>query len=193
MKYELKNGLPENFVYAASTVVTYRREFTQEADGLVNARIELEDKKAAYQDYEYISAVEKERAALPVTLEVECSFDRFGAPLIVFSEEMTETETGWREYGEHYEVVLFESGINIWHITPKPEGGQQVEGLCKARLPFEAGKWEKLTVRLTRDGIEAQAGELTAKAEVKLPKKMYAGFTACEGINHFRYFSREEI
>ena len=193
MKYELKNGLPENFVYAASTIVIYRREFAQEADGLVNARIELEDRKAAYQDFEYISVVEKERVKLPVELEVECSFDKFGAPLIVFSEEMTEKENGWKEYGEHYEVVLFESGINIWHITPKKEGGQQVEALCKARLPFEAGKWEQLTVRLTRDGMEAQAGELTAKVEIALPEKMYAGFTACEGINHFRYYSREEI
>ena len=135
----------------------------------------------------------KERVKLPVELEVEYSFDKFGAPLIVFSEEMTEKENGWKEYGEHYEVVLFESGINIWHITPKKEGGQQVEALCKARLPFEAGKWEKLTVRLTRDGMEAQAGELTAKVEIALPEKMYAGFTACEGINHFRYYSREEI
>lgn len=68
-----------------------------------------------------------------------------------------------------------------------------MEGLCKARLPFEAGKWAKLTVRLTRGGIEAAAGELTAKAEVRLPEKMYVGFTACEGINHFRYFARKEI
>ena len=193
MKYELKNGLPENFVYAASTIVSYRREFTREAEGLVNERIELVDNKAAYRDFEYISVVEKERVQLPVKLEVECSFDAFGAPLIVFSEEMTEKENGWREYGEHYEVVLFESGINIWHITPKKEGGQQVKALCKARLPFEAGKWEKLTVKLTRDGMEAQAGELTARVECRLPERMYAGFTACEGINHFRYYEREEI
>ena len=193
MRYELKNGLPENFVYAASTVVTYRREFGVDENGLVNGRIELEDKKAAYQDFEYISAVEEERVKLPVELETECSFDKFGAPLIVFSEDMTQKENGWREYGEHYEVVLYESGINIWHITLKPEGGQKAEALCRARLPFEAGKWEKLKVVLTADGIYAKAGELEAKAVCSLPEKMYAGFTACEGINHFRTFSREEI
>jgi len=193
MKYDLKNGLPENFIYAASTVVSYRRELTREAGGVVDGRIDLDDPKAAYRDYEYISAVGRERVKLPAVITVECSFDSFGAPLVVFSETMTEKENGWKEYGEHYEVVLFESGINIWHITPKKEGGQQVEALCKARLPFEAGKWEKLTVRLTRDGMEAQAGELTAKVEIALPEKMYAGFTACEGINHFRYYSREEI
>lgn len=193
MRYDFKNGLPENFVYAASNIVTYRREFQQEADGLVNGRIELEDKKAAYQDYEYISAVDKERVKLPVMLETECSFDKFGAPLIVFSETMTEAENGWKVFGEHYEVVLFESGINIWHLTPKEEGGQQVEAMCKARLPFPEGEMTKLTVKLTRDGIEAQAGELTAKVECRLPEWMHVGFTACEGINHFRYFAAESI
>lgn len=193
MKYELKNGLPENFVYAASTIVTYRREFTQEAEGLVNARIELEDKKAAYQDYEYISVVGREPVEVPVLLKTECSFDKFGAPLIVFSEEITEKENGWKEYGEHYEVVLFESGINIWHITPKKEGGQQVEAMCKARLPFAAGEMTELSVKLTRDGIEAQAGELVAKVSCSLPERMHVGFTACEGINHFRSFSAENI
>lgn len=189
MKYDLQKGLPEQFVYAASTVVTYRREFTQEAGGLVNARIELADKKAAYQDYEYISVVEKERVKLPVVLEIECSFDSFGAPLIVFSETMQQLENGWRVYGEHYEAVLYEGGINIWHITPKADGGQQVEALCKAKLPFEAGKMTRLTVKLTKDGVEAQAGELIAKGECALPEKMYVGFTACEGINHFSSFA----
>ena len=85
MKYELKNGLPENFVYARSTVVGYKAEFKQETDGLGNGRIELEDPNAAYRDYEYISAVDREPVKLPVVLETECSFDAFGAPLIVFS------------------------------------------------------------------------------------------------------------
>ena len=193
MKYELKNGLPENFVYAASAVVSYRAEFRQEEGGLVNARIELEDKKAASQDFEYISVVEKERVKLPVELEVECSFDKFGAPLIVFSEEMNEKENGWKEYGEHYEAVLYEGGINMWHITPKKEGGQKVEAVVKAKHAYPAGTWLTMTVKLTRDGIEAQCGGFTARGECSLPEEMYVGFTACEGINHFRRFETESI
>lgn len=189
MKYDLKKGLPENFVYAASTVVSYRREFGRDEAGLVNGRIDLEDPQAKYRDFEYVSAVAEERAALPVIVETECSFDSFGAPLIVFSETMQQLENGWRVYGEHYEAVLYEGGINIWHITPKADGGQQVEALCKAKLPFEAGKMTRLTVKLTKDGVEAQAGELIAKGECALPEKMYVGFTACEGINHFSSFA----
>lgn len=193
MKYDLKNGLPEGFIYAASTVVTYRREFTREAEGLVNARIELEDKKAAYQDYEYISAVAGERMKLPVRVTVECSFDAFGAPLIVFSETMTEKENGWKEYGEHYEAVLYEGGINMWHIMPRPEGGQKVEAVVKAKNTYPAGKKLTMVVDITRDGVVAECEGFIAKGECSLPEEMYVGFTACEGINHFTRFEAESI
>lgn len=193
MKYDLSKGLPENFVYAVSTIVTYRREFTREEGGLVNDRIELEDKSAAYQDYEYISVVEKEPVKLPVELKCECSFDHYGAPLIIFSEALNEDGDGQYVYGRHYEVVLWEKGINFWDLTPKAEGGQETVSLLRAEKPFPAGVMTEMTVKLTRDGIEAQAGGLVAKAECSLPEKMYVGFTACEGINHFRSFSREEI
>ena len=193
MKYDLKNGLPESFIYAASTVVSYRREFTRETGGVVNGRIDLDDPKAAYRDYEYISAVGRERVKLPAVITVECSFDSFGAPLVVFSETMTEKENGWKEYGEHYEAVLYEGGINMWHITPKKEGGQKVEAVVKAKHAYPAGTWLTMTVKLTRDGIEAQCGGFTARGECSLPEEMYVGFTACEGINHFRRFETESI
>ena len=193
MKWDLKGGLPEGFVYAASTVVSYRREFKLDENGVVNGRIDLKDPKAAYRDYEYISAVYRERMKLPVRIETECSFDAFGAPLIVFSETMTQKENGWREYGEHFEAVLYEGGINMWHITPKQEGGQQVEAVCKAKNAYPAGKLTRLTVTLRQDGIEAEADGFTAKGECSLPEEMYVGFTACEGINRFSSFSAEEI
>lgn len=173
--------------------MSYWAEFQREEAGLVNGRIELEDKSAAYQDYEYISVVEKEPASLPVELTTECSFDAYGAPLIIFSEALNEAGDGRYVYGKHYEVVLWEKGINFWQLEPKEEGGQKTTSLIRAETPFPAGVTTKLTVRLTRNGIEAQAGGLTAKVDCSLPEKMYVGFTACEGINHFASFSREEI
>jgi len=192
MKYELKNGLPENFVYAASAVVSYRAEFRQEEGGLVNGRIDIADPKEKYRDYEYISVVEKEMVELPVVLETECSFDRYGAPLILFAESMEEREDGRLVYGKHYEAVLWENGINLWQLEPVGEKDQKVTNLCRAAAPFEPGAMTRLTVRLDRDGFTAQAGELIAKGECSLPEKMYVGFTACEGINHFRSFSIEK-
>lgn len=189
MKYDLSKGLPENFLYAASTIVHYRAEFHQEDGALVNETIKLEDLKAAYQNYAYISVVDKDPVALPVEMEVECAFDKYGAPLIVFSESIHELENGDMQFGTHYEAVLYESGINLWHLTPQEDGTQKTVNLCRAKLPFPAGEKLTMKVRLTREGIEAVCGELTAKAEIALPEKMYVGFTACEGINRFYSFS----
>lgn len=189
MKYDLRNGLPENFIYAASTLVDYRVKFHQEGEALVNEAIHLENPEAAFQDYAYISAVGCDMVTLPVEMEVECSFDRFGAPLIVFAESLRELENGDMQYGTHYEAVLYENGINLWHLTPLADGKQQTVSLCKARLPFPAGERLTMKVRLTRDGIEAQCGELVAQSRICLPEKMYVGITACEGINRFYSFS----
>lgn len=192
MRYELKDGLPENFVYARSTIVTYWAKFRREEDGLVNGRIDLEDKSAAYQDYEYVSAVEREAVFLPVEISMECSFESYGAPLIIFSEALNEGRDGGYIYGRHYEAVLWEKGINIWQIEPNEDGGQKTSALCRAEQPFQAGRKTKLTVRLTREGIEARADECVARAKCSLPERMYVGFTACEGINRFSWFSVEK-
>lgn len=193
MEFVLRNGLPGGFAYAASTVVSYRAEFKTDAEGVVNGRIDLPDPEAAYRDYEYISAVWGEPVRLPATITVECAFEAFGAPLVVFSERLEESEDGWKTYGEHYEAVLYEGGINMWHIVPKPEGGQQVAAIEKAKHEFSAGDWHTMTVRLTREGIEARCGTFEARGKVRLPEKMYVGFTACEGINRFRRFAIESI
>lgn len=193
MKYDLKTGLPENFVYARSNLLSYWAEFVRDETGLVNVRIELEDENASYPDFAYTSVVEKEPVALPVELKCVCSFDAFGAPLIIFSEALNPDGEGGFVYGKHYEAVLWEKGINLWQLEPKQEGGQKTTSLCRAEMPFPAGVMTELTVRLTRNGIEAQAGELIAKAECSLPEKMYVGFTACEGINHFASFERTAL
>ena len=193
MKYDLSKGLPENFVYAASSIVHYRVKFHQEGDALVNETIKLEDPKAAYQNFAYISAVDKEPVALPVELEVECSFDKYGAPLIIFSESLHKLENGETQFGTHYEAVLYENGINLWHLTPQEDGTQKTANLCRAKLPFPAGEKLTMKVRLTREGIEAVCGELTATADIALPEKMYVDITACEGINKFYSFSVESI
>lgn len=190
MKYELKNGLGDEFVYAASGKVPYRADFWQEADGVSNA---YPVPPEGWDDYQYVSAVLRQPVRLPVRLAIETRFDAFGAPLAVFSEELTPLPDGRLQYGVHYEAVLYEGGINLWKIEPQAEGGQRVTALCKAKLPFPANTWTRLTVEITPAGITAWAGELTAQADCALPEQLFVGFTACEGINHFRTFEADEL
>ena len=189
MKYDLKNGLGEEFVYAASGKVPYRPPFWQEADGVSN---DYPTPPEGWDNYQYVSAVLKSPVKLPVRLAIDTRFDAFGAPLIVFAEKLDTLPDGRLQYGKHYEAVLYEGGINLWQIEPQGGDKQRVTALCKAKLPFPANTWTRLECEITLEGIAARAGELTAQAECALPDTLFVGFTACEGINHFRTFEVEE-
>ncbi len=189
MRWDLRKGLPESFLYAASGKVAYRAEFQREETGIVNARMTLPDGKETYQ---YISAVNATPVALPAVLTIETSFDAYGAPLIVLAEEIRALSDGRREYGTHYEAVLYEGGINLWKLEPKPEGGCLVTSLCRAKGSIPAGNRLTLNVRATRAGIRAWSDSVTAEAACPLPETLYCGLTACEGINHFCAYAVEE-
>lgn len=189
MKYDLKNGLGEEFVYAASGKVPYRPPFWQEADGVSN---DYPTPPEGWDNYQYVSAVLKSPVRLPVRLAIDTRFDSYGAPLIVFAERLDTLPDGRLQYGKHYEAVLYEGGINLWQIEPQGGERQRVTALCKAKLPFPADTWTRLECEITPEGIVARAGELTAQAECALPDTLFVGFTACEGINHFRAFEVEE-
>mgnify|MGYP004476250721 FL=1 len=189
MKYDLKNGLGEEFVYAASGKVPYRPPFWQEADGVSN---DYPTPPEGWDNYQYVSAVLKSPVKLPVRLAIDTRFDSYGAPLIVFAEKLDTLPDGRLQYGKHYEAVLYEGGINLWQIEPQGGDKQRVTALCKAKLPFPANTWTRLECEITPEGIVARAGELTAQAECALPETLFVGFTACEGINHFRSFEVEE-
>ena len=189
MKYDLKNGLGEEFVYAASGKVPYRPPFWQEADGVSN---DYPTPPEGWDNYQYVSAVLKSPVKLPVRLAIDTRFDAFGAPLIVFAEKLDTLPDGRLQYGKHYEAVLYEGGINLWQIEPQGGDKQRVTALCKAKLPFPANTWTRLECEITLEGIAARAGELTAQAECALPDTLFVGFTACEGVNHFRSFEVEE-
>ena len=189
MKYDLKNGLGEEFVYAASGKVPYRPPFWQEADGVSN---DYPTPPEGWDNYQYVSAVLEAPVKLPVRLAIDTRFDAFGAPLIVFAEKLDTLPDGRLQYGKHYEAVLYEGGINLWQIEPQGGDKQRVTALCKAKLPFPANTWTRLECEITPEGIVARAGELTAQAQCALPETLFVGFTACEGVNHFRSFEVEE-
>lgn len=189
MKYDLKNGLGADFVYAASGKVPYRPPFWQEADGVSN---DYPTPPEGWDNYQYVSAVLKSPVKLPVRLAIDTRFDAFGAPLIVFGEKLDTLPDGRLQYGKHYEAVLYEGGINLWQIEPQGGDKQRVTALCKAKLPFPANTWTRLECEITPEGIVARAGELTAQAQCALPETLFVGFTACEGVNHFRSFEVEE-
>ena len=157
----------------------------QEKDHIVN------DINPENGEFDYISLVTEEKYKTGVQLETRCSFDSFGAPLIVLSDDILKNDKGEWQFGIHYEVVLYEQGINVWEINYHPDVMvvHQILG-----LEFEVSEKEihTLSVKILDQmlDISMEGHHVLVQAE-KLPKEFHVGITMCEGINRFYEFSIE--
>ena len=158
-------------------------DFTYEDDCLKNKLLPKE--QAIVDDFEYISVVSKEGFA-PENLwvELDCKFDSFGAPCMVFSGEWEKNEKGLNVYQHHYEFCGYERGLNVWDID-STSGTLQARPAAKTLFPMVTN--EKFTIRgeFFNGYVKAIVGDYSVQIPLKLPEKIHIGFTACEGINSF--------
>lgn len=186
MKIDFAKGQwdPKEFDRITSLRTDCRVDFMQEEEGVVNDDRSLPKGSG---EYHYISILHKEPLTSPVTLETVCEFDEYGAPLLVLTDDLVQTEDGFPAYGHHFEIVAFEEGFNIWELngTDKPFkaaiGRYSVP--CKEKVTLTA------TIDVEKDTIIVTMCGETIKCHVEhLPHTFRAGITACEGINRFYTF-----
>lgn len=127
-----------------------------------------------------------------VTISSRMEFTDQMAPLIVLAAPPEINKDGIPEYREHWEIVLFNEGINVWHHqyrNSKP--GWTLDGYMKKTLKphtiydlqVQVVQHDTLNeLRVKCDGSEF--GFVLAN----LPKEFHAGITGCEGINYFYDF-----
>ena len=176
-------AIEKDFMYVFSPASRSFVPFTFENGQAINRYDE------SIKDYEYISIVTKEKYTDGVTFRTKCSFDSFGAPLIVLSDDISIDESGRSKYGLHFEVVAYEKGCNVWHIVPFPE---RVERPIKAEKiafsNFVITEKSEIDLSVTiKDGkicVEINGERLVAESP-DIPKEFHIGITACGGINRF--------
>ncbi len=146
--------------------------------------------------YEYISILEKKLRKSGCTVSTRCTFETFGAPLLVFTNDVTVDKDGNYRYGEHYEVVAYEKGCNVWHIIPAPEGSEKkVIPTLIGQLQFtiENNEMTDITVKFEGKTMKINMNGKTLDLEIpNFPDEFRAGITACEGINRFYDFVIED-
>ena len=180
-KENLKN-IENEFFYTYSPVCKEYKKFTYEESCIKNLRSDEID------DYEYISILSKEKLSEGDVIHAKCSFEKFGAPLIVISDDVRDCGKV-KKYGLHFEVVAWEKGCNVWHIVPWPERRERpIKSTLIATKEFavEGGSICDIAVSIKNKQlfIKINGYELEV-AHKDLPETFYAGITACEGINRF--------
>ncbi len=173
-----------DFSYVYSPIVKSYPVFEKEANCLVN-RFDSE-----IDDFEYISIVSKKEYN-KAKITVECDFHKYGAPLIVWSGDVSEKEGRDGKthlfYGVHFEAVAWEKGLNLWYIVPFPEREEhpvKPTKLLGAEFKIEAGSRIIMSAEIEKGKavITVNGNSYTVEHEA-MPQSFHVGYTACEGIN----------
>lgn len=184
-KYHFNNNEWKNdFDYVYSPIVKNYPEFKNENGCLVNCY------NKSVGDYEYISIVSKEMYD-KAKITACCDFHKYGAPLIVFGDDISEKigKDGKPHlfYGVHFEVVAWEEGCNIWHLQPDGNNDERPVKptlLLGAKFHVEADEKIMLSVELCENTVYVDINGNKCSVECdKFPKHFHIGYTACEGIN----------
>lgn len=137
----------------------------------------------------YTSMVLQQSLRPGFVVHATMSFDDRMAPLLVVGAAPTRLRPGCWQYGEHFEVVLFDEGINLWHHVMA--AGQPSWSLAqKWRFAVQANQRYRLslTVSATRLDVALDGRTVGHHIGVQMPAEVAVGVTACEGINRFYDF-----
>lgn len=148
----------------------------------------------------YSGMVWKDRVKLGVTISTTTGWDWQMAPLLVIAPELGVSKDGkWPEVREHWEIVVYNRGLNVWHHFWTPEKGPHWVKAASLTLPerecFKANEKHSLSVqvRKTRKGnremICSCGGYTLQYVDDSLPETFHVGLIGCEGRNMFWDFA----
>lgn len=184
-----------DWILVKSPRFNYMHGFVQREDGIENEcpPIPGEEVFKKHCAKVYSAMVLKDMAEIGQTVSSVMSFDYRMAPVIVLSKGLERSAAGEPMFGEHWEVVLYDEGLNVWHHSTK-DGKPVWYKAAYLKAPFNKDTRYNLevTVSKKRNGVK----EMTVKccgyeigyADNDLPDSFYAGIIGCEGRNRFYDF-----
>ena len=170
----------------------YVYEMVQNDDHITNPVVAKYAK--SYGGAVYSAQVLKYHFEGDLTVSAKMSFDQRMAPLLVIAPELGRSADGkYPEFREHYEIVLFDQGINIWHHLWR-DGKPYWYKAAYMKAAFKPKTVYELQVQLlyTPKGCQLIArcgGHELGYTELSMRHSlMYVGLIACEGNNRFYDF-----
>lgn len=130
-------------------------------------------------------------------IKAEMSFDYRMAPSIVIAEKPGASAKGYPEFRTHYEIVLFDQGINVWRHWFNDKGKQVWRKVAYLKTTFKPNVKYDMEVKIVFTGrgpvmsVKVDDHEIGYIDDL-LPKTFYAGIVACEGVNRFYEFEIEK-
>ena len=184
---------PEEWRMVKSWRWDYAGEWVQKSDFIENkvpgdaTPKELFSKRAGET---YTSMVLDKKFRGNLTIACDMSFIDRMAPGIMIAAEPVKDEKGRWEYRDHFEVIFYDKGVNVWHHY-FVDGKQVWKKKAFLLEDFKPEKVYKLSVNIsfTPKGpvltMKVNDGAPFGYMEEALPKEYYLGIVGCEGVNRF--------
>lgn len=193
----------DDFQYVKSWRWDFMEEFKQVDDAIVNVLPgpAPEHVFRKMHSSSYVAMMHKRRFRLGCAVSSKMSWDYRMAPIIVIAPDIGESAAGTPELRDHWEVCLYDEGINIWYHYFE-NGVQKWYKDASIALPkdclFKANEIHDLKVKLVLNGkgnreMTVMCGGYTLTCiDPRFPDTFYAGIIGCEGRNWFYDFKVEE-
>lgn len=177
----------------------YCHDFVQKEDGIENACPDLPGSIlfAEHASDVYSAMVHRERFSLGASISSTMRFDNRMAPLIVLAGKLDATADGRPQFGEHWEMVLYDEGLNVWYHYLK-DGKPVWYRAAFLNTTFAPNTPYRLEVKVVRTRKGQKEMTISCGCHTlgfvhdALPETFYAGIIGCEGRNRFYNFSVHE-
>jgi hypothetical protein len=192
---------PAQWIIVKSPRFDYCHGFTQREGWIENVcpDVSAEEIFKKYNSSVYSGMVYKEKFSIGSRVSSKMGFDYRMAPLIVIAPELGKSKDGKEEFREHWEIVLYDRGLNVWHhyMTEdgKPAWFKAASLLLREEDIYRPGLRHDLVVKIekTRKGhkqMTVTCGDYVLQyVDENLPDEFYAGILGCEGRNMFYDFA----
>ena len=186
---------PDNWILVKSARWDYFGGWVQKSDCIENetpAGATPKELLGKYSHDTYTSMVTKSMFKGNVAISAEMEFTDRMAPLIVIASELGKSAKGIPEYRDHFEIVIFDKGVNVWHHYYK-DGKPSWKKAAFSRFPLKPNKRYtlKIVIKKSKKGKMMSLfvdGREFGYIDDSLPGVFHVGITGCEGLNKFYDF-----
>ena len=179
---------PDEWILVKSPRMEHFGKWVQKEDRIQNevpAGVSPEDLQGKRANDTYTSMVYAKPFTGDLRMAVNLEFAYHMAPLIVLASELGKDAAGRPEYREHFEICIYNEGVNVWHHS-FANGKPSYKKAAHAKFPLKPNTRYLLEVEIKGKLMSVKIdGHTFGYADESLPTKFYVGVTGCEGLNAF--------
>ena len=172
---------PADWVLAHNPTIAHLGQWVQRDDCIENAT-SADPAKASSLEESLTTMVYSKPFAADFTASATFRIGPGAAPGIVLAQDWAPDGDNRPQYGEFYEAIIYERGINLWHHFAQ-DGKRTYEKSAFYEFELKPNASYEFTVRRKGQALEMSVDGHKAGVLVHtLPEKLFLGVEGCEGV-----------